>query len=86
MRLVDLLNQLEEQGLLTPLYQAGALTLATLNHREAYLHYCALLACPRYHDQPTRAVEATAAAVRMEKRTVYRVLRNMQRPVPQDAE
>lgn len=81
MKLIDLLNQLEAQGLLSPLYQAGALTLATLNHREAYLHYCALLASPRYQDRPTRAVEATAAVFRMEKCTVYRALRSMQRPV-----
>jgi len=81
MRLVDLLNQLEQQGLLSPLYQAGALTLATLNHREAYLHYSALLASPRYRDQPTRAVEDTAAALRMGTATVYRALRSMQRAV-----
>jgi Fe2+ or Zn2+ uptake regulation protein len=81
MRLVDLLNQLEAQGLLSRLYQAGALTLATLNHREVYLHYCTLLASPRYLDKPTRAVEATAMAFRMGKCTVYRALRNMQRQV-----
>ncbi|GAA4501455.1 hypothetical protein GCM10023172_23340 [Hymenobacter ginsengisoli] len=44
MKLIYLLNQLKAEGLLSQLYQAGALTLATLNHREAYLHYCALLA------------------------------------------
>jgi Fe2+ or Zn2+ uptake regulation protein len=80
-RLIDLLDQLEAQGLLSRLYQAGALTLATLNHREAYLHYCALLASPHYLDQPTRAVEATAAAFRMGKRTVYRALDSMQQAV-----
>ena len=62
-------------------YLDRALTLATLNYREAYLHYRALLASPRYRDRPTRAVEATAAAFRMEKCTVYRALRNMQRVV-----
>jgi hypothetical protein len=81
MKLIDALNELEAQGLLSPLYQAGALTLAVLNHREAYLYYCGLLASPRYLDQPTRAVEATAAALRMGKRTVYRALDSMQQPV-----
>ena len=81
MKLIDLLNQLEAQGLLSPLYQAGALTLATLNHREAYLHYHTLLASPRYQDRPTRAVEATAAALRTGTATVYRALRSMQRVV-----
>jgi len=80
-KLIDLLNQLEAQGLLSPLYQAGALTLATLNHREAYLHYYTLLASPRYQDRPTRAVEATAAAFRTGTATVYRALRSMQQVV-----
>lgn len=85
MQLIDLLNHLEAQGQLRQLYQAGALTIATLNHREAYLHYQALLATPRYQDQPTRAVEATMQAYRMKRSTIYRALRNMQQQVSQDA-
>jgi hypothetical protein len=40
------------------------------------------MASPRYLDQPTRAVEATAAAFRMGKHTVHRTLDSMQQPVP----
>lgn len=81
MQLINLLDQLEQQGQLGQLYQAGALNLATLNHREAYHYYQALLATPRYHDQRTRAVEATAEYCRMQCSTVYRAIRSMQQPV-----
>jgi len=42
LRLIDLLDQLDAQGLLTRLYQAGALNLAAIEHRQQYQHYQAL--------------------------------------------
>jgi hypothetical protein len=35
-RFIDLLDQLEAQGLLTRLYQAGALNLATIERRQQF--------------------------------------------------
>ncbi|MGI4741389.1 MAG: hypothetical protein ACRYG7_39995 [Janthinobacterium lividum] len=52
-----------------------------LNHLKAYLYYLALLATPRYHNQRTRTIEATAEYCRMQLSTVYRAIRNMQQPV-----
>jgi Fe2+ or Zn2+ uptake regulation protein len=83
LRLIDLLDQLEAQGLLTRLYQAGALNLAAIEHRQQYQYYQALRLTPHYqeHDQRTRAIEATAKRYRVTSATVYRALRLMQQPV-----
>lgn len=81
MRLVDLLNQLEAQGILGQLYQAGAVTLAVYSQREIYNVYHALLSTPRYFDQPTRAVHATATSCRVCRSSVYRALRCMEQQV-----
>jgi hypothetical protein len=78
MRLIDLLNQLEEKGQLGKLYQAGALNIKCFNHKEIVLHYRALLAMPGYVDQPTRAAEATAVALGVDVSTVYRARREME--------
>jgi hypothetical protein len=83
LRLIDLLDQLDVQGLLTRLYQAGALNLATIEHRQQFQYYQALQLTPHYqdHDQRARAIEATARRYRVTQTTVYRALRLMQQPV-----
>lgn len=53
MQLIDLLNQLEQKGLLSKLYQAGALNIKCFNYKEIVLHYRALLATPTYAEQPS---------------------------------
>ena len=65
MRLIDLLNQLERDGALSKLYQAGAATLAVYARREIYNTYLALLATPAYADQPSKAAQATAEQCRI---------------------
>ena len=78
MQLIDLLNELEKKGQLGKLYQAGALNIKCFNHKEIVLHYRALLATPGYADQPSRAVQATAAALGINVKTVYRARREME--------
>ena len=79
LRLIDLLDQLKAQGLLTRLYQAGALNLAAIERRQQYQHYQALRLMPHYqnHDQRTRAIKATAKRYRVTSTSVYRALRIM---------
>lgn len=81
MRLIQLLNQLDEQGTLGQLYQAGVVGLAAYTQREIYNYYHALLSTPRYTDQPSKAVHATAEGCKVDLRTVYRVLRRMEQQV-----
>jgi hypothetical protein len=39
MQLIELLNQLEEKGQLSKLYQAGVLNIKYFNYKEIVLHY-----------------------------------------------
>jgi hypothetical protein len=80
-RLIQLLNQLEQQGTLGQLYQAGAITLTMYSHREIYNYYQALLNTPRYTDPPSKAVQATAEGCKAATSTVYRALRIMEHEV-----
>lgn len=81
MRLIDLLNELEQTGTLGKLYKCGAATLAVYAQREVFNTYAALLATPHYADRRTKAVEATATQCRVSKGTVWRAIRQMQREV-----
>lgn len=81
MQLIDLLNKLDQAGTLSQLYQAGVVNLKAYSHREILLHFRALLAMPNYVDQPTRAAEATALALKINVSTVYRARREMERMV-----
>lgn len=81
MRLIDLLNKLEQDGMLTQLYQAGAVTLAVYAQREVYNTYHALLATPQYADQPSKAAYATALECRVARSTVYNALRCLRQEV-----
>jgi hypothetical protein len=80
LRLIDLLDQFDAQGLLTQLYQVGALNLAAIELGQQYQHYQTLRLKPYYqeHDQRTRAIQATAKRYRMTSATVYRALWLMQ--------
>lgn len=81
MRLITLLNQLEQQGTLGQLYQAGAITLTMYSHREIYNYYQALLSSSRYVDRPSKAAAATAQACKVARSTVYRALHVMEQSV-----
>jgi hypothetical protein len=81
MQLIDLLNQLEQKGLLGKLYQAGALNIKCFNYKEIVLHYRALLATATYADEPTAATLATAQALGIDVSTVYRARREMERVI-----
>ena len=81
MQLIDLLNQLEQKGLLSKLYQAGALNIKCFNYKEIVLHYRALLATPTYAEQPSQAAQATAQGLSVALRTVYRAIGEMERVV-----
>lgn len=77
----SLLNQLEAQGTLWQLYQAGAITLTMCSHREIYNYYQALLSTPRYTDWLSKAAQATAEGCKVAWGTVYRALRIMEQQV-----
>ena len=81
MRLIQLLNQLEQHGTLGQLYQAGAITLTMYSHREIYNYYQALLSSPRYFDRPSKAAQAMAEGCKVATSTVYRALRIMEQQV-----
>jgi hypothetical protein len=81
MKLADLLNSMEQQGVLAPLYKAGVVTLVAYAQREVYNTYQAFLASPHYTDRKSDAAAATAATCRVGLRTVYRALKNMSREV-----
>jgi hypothetical protein len=78
MRLVDLLNKMEEAGTLGLLYKAGVVTLAVYSRREVYNTYQALRATPAYIDRPSNAAKATAASCRVARSTVYTAIREME--------
>jgi hypothetical protein len=75
-RLINLLDQLEAQGLLTRLYQAGVVGLAVYTQREIYNYYHALLSSPSYTDRPHKAALATAEGCT--RVSVYQALRIME--------
>jgi len=81
MKLIDLLNQLDQAGTLGQLYQAGVVGLAAYSQREIYNYYQALLSSSRYADQPSKAAQATARGCKVARSTVYRALRVMQQAV-----
>jgi hypothetical protein len=81
MQLIDLLNQLDKAGTLGQLYQAGIVNLKAYSHRDIMLHYQALLAMPSYADHPSKAAHATADALGVGVRTVYRAIDEMERVV-----
>lgn len=81
MKLIDLLIELENQGQLTPLYKSGVFNIKAKNYLEIVLHYRALLVTPNFIDQPTQAAQATAKVCKVGVRTVYRALKDLERPV-----
>jgi Fe2+ or Zn2+ uptake regulation protein len=81
MQLVELLNKLDSEGILSKLYQAGAATITVYSHRELYNHYMALLATPHFADKKSKAAQATAKHCGVEVATVYRALRAMRQEV-----
>ena len=81
MQLIDLLNQLDQAGVLTQLYQAGVVNLKAYSHREILLTYRAMLANPTYADQPSQAAHATAVGLGIGLRTVYRAIGEMEQTV-----
>ena len=81
MQLIDLLNQLDQAGTLSQLYQSGVLNLKAYSHREIALCYRALLATPNYAEQTARAVQVTAIQCGVARSTVYAAIREMERVV-----
>lgn len=81
MRLITLLNQLDQEGVLSKLYQAGAATLAVYAQREVYNHYIALLASPHYSDKRAEAARVTASTCGVSLRSVYRACRAMEQVI-----
>jgi hypothetical protein len=78
-RLIDLLNQLDQAGTLGQLYQAGVVGLAAYTQREIYNYYHALLGSPSYLDRPHKAALTTAEGCKVSRVTVYRALQRMDR-------
>jgi len=81
MRLVDLLNDMEQAGTLGLLYKVGVVGLAVYSRREVYNTYQALRATPAYVDKPSGAAQATAARCHVARSTVYMAIREMEQEV-----
>lgn len=77
MRVIDYLNQLAEQGLLTPLCQAGVISVKRHSQREIYLHYQALASSPRFIDSPLFTATQTAEDLGIHFTTVYKARAEM---------
>lgn len=80
-KLISVLNELAESGLLNRLYQAKACTLTAYNYRDIYLYLQALLTTPRYVDHRAEAVRETARQCGVSRQTVERAVREMEQDV-----
>ena len=78
MKVIDILNNLEEGGHLKALYQAGIVTLRTFSQRDIYLRWQTLRASLRYAEDNSGAVRQVADEMEVSVRTVERAIAGMQ--------
>ncbi|TGE22826.1 hypothetical protein [Hymenobacter metallicola] len=79
MKVIDILNKLEEGGHLTSLYQAGCINIRTYNSRDIYLRWQTLRASLRYEKDNAGAVRLVANEMEISCDTVYRAISSMEK-------
>ena len=79
MRVIDILNKLEEGGQLTALYQAGVINLKAFSQRDIYLRWQTLRASLRYAHDNAGAVRKVAQELDVSVPSVYRAIAGMQK-------
>lgn len=79
MRVIDILNKLEESGQLTALYQAGVLTIRAYSQRDLYLRWQTLRASVRYAQDNAGAVRLVSEEMGVSTDTVYRAVAGMEK-------
>lgn len=79
MKVIDILNKLEEGGHLTSLYQAGIINLKAFSQRDLYLRWQVLRASLRYTEDNAGAVRQVAQEMEVSCDTVYRAIAGMQK-------
>lgn len=78
-KVIDILNQLEEAGQLTALYRSGCINIRTYNMRDIYLRWQTLRASLRYTEDNPGAVRQVASEMDVSVRTVERAIAGMQK-------
>ncbi|RFP65931.1 hypothetical protein D0N36_06925 [Hymenobacter lapidiphilus] len=81
MKVIDLLNALDDAGQLNTLYQAGCLNIRAYNMRDIYQRWQTLKSSLRYADDNGGAVRAVAAELSVSTDTVYRAVAGMEQRV-----
>lgn len=79
MKVIDILNKLEEGGHLTSLYQAGIINLKAFSQRDIYLRWQTLRASLRYAQDNAGAVRTVAQELDVSTDTVYRAIAGMEK-------
>jgi hypothetical protein len=77
MKVIDILNKLEEGGQLTSLYQAGIINLKAFSQRDIYLRWQTLRASLRYSQDNAGAVRMVAQEMEVSVPSVYRAIAGM---------
>ncbi|TGD80303.1 hypothetical protein [Hymenobacter wooponensis] len=78
MKVIDILNKLEEGGHLTSLYQAGIINLKAFSQRDIYLRWQTLRASLRYAQDNAGAVRQVAEEMEVSVPSVYRAIVGME--------
>ncbi|TGE07706.1 hypothetical protein [Hymenobacter fodinae] len=79
MRVIDILNKLEEGGHLTSLYQAGVINLKAFSQRDIYLRWQTLKASLRFSQDNAGAVRKVAEEMEVSVPSVYRAIAGMEK-------
>ena len=77
MKVIDILNKLEEGGHLTSLYQAGIISIKAYSARDLYLRWQTLRASLRFEKDNAGAVRMVAEEMEVSCDTVYRAIQSM---------
>ncbi|TGE29734.1 hypothetical protein [Hymenobacter metallicola] len=79
MKVIDILNQLDEKGQLVALYRSGCINVRTYAYRDVYLRWQTLRASMRYYEDNAGAVRQVAAEMEISVPSVYRAIAGMEK-------
>jgi hypothetical protein len=79
MKVIDILNKLEEGGHLTSLYQAGIINLKAFSQRDIYVRWQTLRASLLYTEDNAGAVRRVAEELEVSVPSVYRAIAGMEK-------
>ncbi|RPD46782.1 hypothetical protein DNI29_11495 [Hymenobacter sediminis] len=79
MKVIEIMNKLDEGGQLTALYQAGIINLKAFSQRDIYLRWQTLRASLRYTSDNAGAVRRVAEELEVSTDTVYRAIAGMEK-------